>query len=264
MEKYTAKQYAEMSGGHTVNEEKKSLNLSFIGSELNESRMFRSKDRVAGTSNRAMADLAFLNMLTLYMLYNTYDFAPYAKAYANRTMTFGNFNQFRSSGTDLYVALSSLKNGTSTAREKDQMQQARINLPEAKIKQYLTQMRQGRSIVAPQSLFLQLERGLDIQNSNYRSVRRLIQDWPRLNTMQKQLVVTRLLQYYRTNALRSEMYPLVRDMARSQGLEIRNAHNAEKPKMRGSDTLANIAAMTAATAGAYAVGKQLGKWSLGG
>jgi len=67
MEKYTAKQYAEMAGGHTVSEEKKSLNLGFIGSELTESRMFRSKGRVEGTSNRDMADLAFMNLIALYI-----------------------------------------------------------------------------------------------------------------------------------------------------------------------------------------------------
>jgi len=264
MEKYTAKQYAEMTGGHTVSEEKKSLNLGFIGSELTESRMFRSKGRVEGTSNRDMADLAFMNLIALYILYNEYDFAPAAKGYAKKTMQSGNFNNFRIGGTDLYMALNSLASGTSTARDKDQMQQARINLPEVKIKNFLNQMRNGRPITGPQVFFMNLERGLDIQNSNYRSVRRLAQDWPRLNTMQKQLVITRMLQYFRTNALRSELYSFIRDIARSQGLEVRNAHNAEKPKMRGSDTLARAAAMAAAGAGGFVAGRALGKWAVGG
>ena len=95
MEKYTAKQYAEMAGGHTVSEEKKSLNLGFIGSELTESKMFRSKGRVEGTSNRDMADLTFMNLIALYILYNEYDFAPAAKGYAKKTMQSGNFNNFR-------------------------------------------------------------------------------------------------------------------------------------------------------------------------
>jgi len=43
MEQYTAKQWAEIEGGHTMSENKKGLSLSFIGKEVTESRMFRSK-----------------------------------------------------------------------------------------------------------------------------------------------------------------------------------------------------------------------------
>ena len=68
MEKYTAKQYAEMAGGHTVSEQKKRLNLGFIGSELTESRMFRSKGRVEGTSNRDMADTYCTTSMILLLL----------------------------------------------------------------------------------------------------------------------------------------------------------------------------------------------------
>ncbi len=263
MEQYTAKQWAEIEGGHTMSQyEDKKLKLDFIGKEVTESRMFRTKGKVEGTSNRAMADLAFMNMLALYILYHEYDFAPVAKSYAKKTIQTGNFNNFRTNGTDLYMTLNSLKNGTSTAREKDQMQQAKINLPEMKIKNFLNQMKMGRPITGPQSFFMQLERGLDIQNSNYRSIRRLTQDWPRLNGMQKQLVITRMLQYFRTNALRSELYSFIRDMARSQGLEAKNAHNAESPKMRGSDTMARIGAATAGAVGGFAVGRAIGRGSI--
>jgi len=259
MEKYTAKQYAEMYGGHSMTEDKKGLNLGFIGTEITESKMFRTKNRVEGTSNRDMADFAFMNMMALYILSQEYDFAPAAQGYAKRTMMYGNFNNYRQSGTDLYMALNSLKQGTSTATDKDQVQQAKINLPEMKIRQFLQQIAFGRPIVSPQTFFLTLERGLDIQNSNYRSVRRLAQDWKKLNSMQKQLLITRMLQFFRTKALRSELYSFIRDMARSQGLEIRNAHNAEQPKARGVDTLAKAAALGAATVGSFQLGRAFGR-----
>ena len=54
------------------------------------------------------------------------------------------------------------------------------------------------------------------------------------------------------------MYSYVRDISRSQGLEIRNAHNAEVPKAKGSDTLAALAtagATLAAKVGAYSHGR---------
>ena len=250
---YTLQQWSEIQGGHEMSEDKPKY--SFIG-ELNESKMFRSKNRVEGTSSRAMADVAFMNMLSLYIMSQTYDMAPAAAAYAKRTMKYGNQFKYQQGGTDLHIALSSLKNGMGVG-VKNQMQTSKLNIPEMQIRQFLKNIEAGRRIPSPETFFLKLERGLDIQNSNYRSIRRLVQGWPRLNNMQKSLVITRMNQYYRTNALRSELYSYIRDIGRTQGLQIRNAGNAEAPRMRGSDTIAKIAGATAAIAGGYALGKSI-------
>lgn len=259
---YTLQQWSEIQGGHEMTETPKSQ-YSFISS-LNESKMFRTKSRVEGTNARDMADLAFMNMLTMYILYNENDYAVAAKSYAQRTMKYGSQFTYMQGGTDLHVALASLKSGMTDAGEKNELQLGKLNIPEQQIKQFLNLMRQGRKIISPETFFLKLERGLDIQNSNYRSIRRLAQNWPRLNSMQKQLVMTRLLQFYRTKALRSEMYSYVRDISRSQGLEIRNAHNAEVPKAKGSDTLAALATAGATLAGSYYLGKALMKGKIAG
>ena len=60
------------------------------------------------------------------------------------------------------------------------------------------------------------------------------------------------------------MYSYIRDLSRSQGLEAKNAHNAEgSPRMRGSDTLAKLAIAGGAIAGGYALGQSLAKGSTG-
>ena len=260
MEKYTAKQWSEIEGGHSMsaNEPK----FGFI-SELNESSMYRTKQRVTSTSARDMADFAFLNMIAVYILSKEYDFAPAMQGYAKRTMMFGNFSAYRQNGTDLYIALYSLQNNSSGTSAKDNIQNGRITVPDTKIKAFLRQLQNNRPIQNPQAFFLSLERSFDIQSSNYRSIRRLAQDWDRLNGMQKSLVVTRLLQFYRTKALRSELYTYIRDMSRSQGLEIKGAGNAEAPKSRGTDTLksvaANVAVATAGFVGGRALGRRIAK-----
>ena len=68
---YTLRQWSEIQGGHEMTETPESQ-FSFIGS-LNESKLFRSKNRVEGTSTRDMADVAFMNMLSLYIMSQTYD-----------------------------------------------------------------------------------------------------------------------------------------------------------------------------------------------
>ena len=233
---------------------------SFIR-DLNESKMFKTRQRVEGSNARDMADVTFMNMLSLYIMSNEYDMAPAAAAYAKKTMSTGNFNTYRQSGNDLHVGLSSIKNGMPNTGAKDEAQLNRINLNDQKIKAYLRTVSMGKPVQGAPSFFMRLERDLDIKSSNYRSIRRLVQDWPRLNKMQKQLVITRMNQFYRTKAIRSELYPYIRDLGRSQGLLIKNAHNAEKPRMRGSDTLANIAQSAAAIGAGYFLGKSLARSS---
>jgi len=236
---------------------------AFIG-DLMESKMFRSKSRVEGHNARDMADFAFMNMLALYILTNEYDFAVAAQDYAKRTMMYGNFNNFRAGGTDLNIALTAVKNGMSDAGEKNKLQSDKLAFNEIKMKAFLNTVKAGRKPQSVQSFFMRLERDLDIQNSNYRSIRRLVQDWPRLNKMQKQLVITRMMQFFRAKALRSELYSYIRDLSRSQGLEAKNAHNAEgSPKMRGSDTLAKLAIAGGAIAGGFALGQSLAKGATG-
>ena len=78
MEKYTAKQYAEMAGGHTVSEEKKSLNLGFIGSELTESKIlikqpFFSLPKEESLTNRAIGWIFRRNLDYVSLNYNNGD-----------------------------------------------------------------------------------------------------------------------------------------------------------------------------------------------
>ena len=107
-------------------------------SSLNESKMFRSRNRVEGTNARDMADLAFMNMITMYILYNEYDFAVAAKSYAQRTMKYGGQFRYMQGGTDLHVALAALKNGMTDAGEKNELQLSRFNIPEQQIKQFVS------------------------------------------------------------------------------------------------------------------------------
>ena len=259
---YTLKQWSEIQGGHEMTPDSKKQ-YSFIG-DIMESKMFRSKARVEGSNARDMADFAMMNVLALYILSNEYDYAVAAQDYAKRTIIYGNFNTFRQGGTDLNIALTAVKNGMSDSGAKNQVQSGKLKFNDQKMKTFLRTMSAGRPPASIASFLLMLERDLDIQNSNYRSIRRLVQDWPRLNKMQKQLVITRMMQFFRTKALRSELYSYIRDMSRSQGLEAKNAHNAEgAPRSYGADTLSKLAIAGGTVAGGYALGKSIGS-NIGG
>lgn len=251
MEKYTAKQYAEMSGGHTV-EPHTEPKFGFV-KDLNESKMYRTRQMAASASMRDVLDFAFLNIVTLYILYNDYNTAPFAKRYAAETYKYRNFNTYRQSATDLYVALHQIKSGGADD-SKAAIQRSKVNLPEDKLRQFFTSIGSGNQVPSIDAMLLKLERSLDIQNSNYRSIRRIAAGWNSATTSQKRLAVTRLLQYYRANALRSELYSVLKKYSASNNMELQGVADAEKKK--GLSTAAKIAIGGAA---GYAIGRALGK-----
>ena len=259
-QKYTALQYAQMSGGHPIEEEKTSPTFGFIG-ELNESKMFRTRQQLESSDIRKNLDFAFLNLLTLHTMYQDYNTAPQAQAYAKRTLQAGGgqFKNYKTNGTDLYQALHAISTGKGMVSDKSAIQAGKIQLPELKIRQYLTQMAAGREIIGPQNFFMQLERGMDIQNSNYRSVRRIVSNWKGSDTAQRGLASTRLLQYYRTNAIKSELYPTFQKMTRNNGLEIKNVRNAERGPNRLKRAAFRTVAGATAFAGGFAAGRAFGR-----
>ena len=125
--------------------EQQTKQYQFIG-DLMESKMFRSKSRVEGSNARDMADFAMMNMLALYILSNEYDFAPVAQDYARRTMAYGNFNTYRAGGTDLNIALTAVKNGMANAGDKNQLQNAKLDFNDTKIKAFLNTIKAGRKL----------------------------------------------------------------------------------------------------------------------
>jgi len=228
-QRYTANEYAQLAGGHTVEETKPSLQLSII-SDLNESTMFRSKQQVQTTDARFMIDFAFINLLTIELLFNEGETNSSAQSYAAKTIQYQNFNSYQQSGTDLYIALNSILTKKLVG---DRLVASKINklaVPYSKIKDYLIKLSNGVSYPGANAFFFSLERSFDITNSNYKDLRRLITNWSNLDDNQQKLVVTRLLQFYRTTAIRSELYQVLNDYAREQDLELKNVKNAEQPR----------------------------------
>lgn len=199
-----------------------------------ESRQYRASG-ARGLNLRNVADFAFLDLLSLFILHNEYETAPIAAKYADSTMSYRNFAKARLSGTDLYVSMNILSDPTSVFSSKIAQNadadailrgKLKVNLPT--VKRYLDMLADG-SITKDDAatLFLRLEKQLNITDSKLRSIRRLVQDWPGLNTMQRELATTKMLQYYKKFAKRSEMSVFLSDLAKGKGYEMRGGIDAE-------------------------------------
>lgn len=243
-QKYTAKQWAEIEGGHAITEDKKPQ-YSFVR-DLNESKMFRTRQQFDSSDRDDMADFAYINILTLLLLSRFEQTVDYAESYAKSTVSFRNFNNYRQSGTDLYTAIVGLKD--------------EYNLNTQRLLQFLTSISQGREYPNTAGYLLQLEKQLNISDSNYKAVRRLVGNLDQTTPNQKKIAVTRLLQYYRTKAIRSELYAPLKDLAKIAGLEIHGAEVAEKKP----NAALKAAAAAAAVAGGFALGRAFGRRIAGG
>lgn len=200
--------------------------------ELNWEIMVESRQYRAGGAKklnlRQVANFAFLDLLALYILHNEYEMSAVAGAYSQNTMSFRNFQRPRLSGTDLYTSLNILSNPNSvfskTIKQNpdiDTILRNKINVHLPTVKRYLELLEKGNITGSDAAqLLLRLEKQLFITDSQYKSMRRLVQDWPNLTSMQRELVVTRMSQQYRKFARRSELFVFLEDLSKLKGYKM--------------------------------------------
>lgn len=234
-----------------------------------ESRQYRNLPSVKNLTLRNVVDFAFLDMLSLYILYNEYETAPIALRYADKTIGYRNFSKARLSGTDLYVSMNIISDPTSVFSTKiaqnveaDNILRSRLALNLPTVKRYLDLMADNKLASNDvNTLLLRLEKQLDITDSKLRSLRRLVQEWPALTTMQKSLVTTRMLQYYKKFAKRSELSVFIEDLGKTKGYILKGPIDAELANLGlgAKDTKSWIsgAAPMAGFLGGYHIGKRL-------
>lgn len=253
-------------------EDNKDDSFSFILENCNESKMFRN-NYLSQLSLRDTVDSVFLNMLTLYLCSKEFETKPFAEDYAHRTLQFGNFTQPRVGGTDLYQGLHIMLNPESVTAKKLKAHEQNSALAEelkinAKlVKDFLRGIAGGTmDRTTAMRIMYRLDGQMDIDISNYKSLRRLVTDWENLSTTQKRLCVTRLLQYYRIRGKHSELLPILEIIAKNKDYELDNVANAElndigahgqNSSRSGHNFLSAIGKATAGFAVGYALGKHI-------
>jgi hypothetical protein len=246
--------------------------FSFIKENCNESKMFRNNS-LSQLTLRDAADSVFLNLLTLYLLSKEFETRPFAQDYATRTIGFGNFTRPRVSGTDLYQGLHIITNpGSNTAQmlkatEQNSVLSSQLHTNVKMVKDFLHGISYGNiDRTTAIRLMYRIEGQMGVDVSNYKSLRRLITDWENLSSHQRQLCVTRLLQYYRVRGKRSDLLPMIENLARNKNWELETSHNAEVSAfgagvVSGSRSsngfLSSVAKVGAAAAIGYAVGRHI-------
>ena len=241
------------------------LLASIMEAERKERRRVRLDERMhLGERNsdkktaRQIADHVFMDFIALWIMVNVFEFAPLAKRYAARTKS-GRFDRWANGGSDLHNSIHIVHRRRTdmypTAADRNLLNRTKLKTQTAT--SFLSQLASGRATESQARAALQkLEGELAIENSDYRSVRRLAQAWPSLTTSQRRTVITRMNYFYMTHARRAELADSVSKLGKSQNLLDLSAKNPE-----GLSIGKVVAAHTAAIAAGGALGWMLGKRS---
>lgn len=183
-----------------------------------------------------MSDLAFLYMLALHVMRSEYGSAPFAQGYGQRTNRNSGFRSDDIGNTDLYQFLNvltdhdgDLAKRLSNPKANDLFYHALHFTPSTARNLLSAMARSTYNATTARRLLLQLEQQLNITDSNYKSIRRIVGDWSdgNLSTHQKKLAVTRLLQALRARARGGDVLQRFEKFAKELDLEYHGVANPE-------------------------------------
>lgn len=225
------------------------MSFEFV-KEISEAKLFKNPTKLADTSIGEIADNFFNAVLGLEILRNNDPRA--AQKYAQQTLTYGNLNGWRSSGSDLHNMAHILINNKSYS---DRIDIDRVvTLPEMQFKQYLRNIAQGKKDSSFDKTFLlNLQKRLGINSAGLRSARRLVGDWMYAAPEEKKLAATRVYMGLNKNLQQSDMYnPIAKNITKNKLL----LKGADMPKSVKAGTPLWAKMAIAGVAG-YAIGRGL-------
>ena len=229
---------------------------------LSESRLFRTKQMAGSVKIDDAAELVFVHLLILNIFNKDYDFSPLAGDIASRTMSYRNFDYFRTNGTDMYMALNRLmgKDNDIGDNEKDEIAKSRLSLQKADVLRFLLHFSNNRSDASfEQRYLLRYQRNLNIKDGLLKSLRRLVGDWDNLNQNQRALVVTRLVQYMRRKARLAEIMPALLKLQKRGNYMHKDSDEAKDTvKKLWDKPIVQAGAAIAGYKAVQALGKRLG------
>lgn len=165
---------------------------------LCESRVFRTKQSIGQFNDQTKKELFYSILLATLALSQDEHTNKWAEKYASAAAAFGNFDYFRTSGTDLYILTFILQQDLGVISKA----QAQVLV---RVYRSLGRGNFDRSLV--EQTLLRMERSLSIGNAQLRNARRTIVNWIKSTPAERKQAVTRLHRFIRTKAKLAEVLP---------------------------------------------------------
>ena len=205
--------------------------MDFI-KDIHEARMLRDEKNARVLTYTDCCERLYLSLLCLELMRHYPKYNSFVKRYAINTTNKNNYNIFRMFSTDLhnfiyYIigdddAMDKLKDPKAAKAKRE-----KTHLPTMALNRYLTQLAHNSEPRGVGELFMKLERDLDIQNSSYKSIRRLVTNMQGLSKIERENFSTRLLFAVRAKLRSSDLISDFEKFVKDKGLETRDVKDTE-------------------------------------
>jgi len=165
--------------------------------ELEEARMTRNDQNMKVLTYADCCERLYLTLLVLDLMSHVPVATSVVRDYCRKS-TSTDYRRFKISGTDLYNfvyfvdgddrAMDKLKDPGAAKRAR-----ANTSLPIRLVKTYLQNLSSGTTSPSSTQFFVMLERVLKISNSDYKTIRRNINNWDSLDKESKKVYTTKLI-----------------------------------------------------------------------
>ena len=148
-------------------------------------------------------------------------------------MSYGNYDFFRTNGTDLYLLLHSILGSGSIVQFDDKASKSyieRLQKQYSDINQLLRYISNDNfSRKQTSTMLMRLETQLAIKSRDLKKIRRFASDWDRLKEKERYNVAIDIMQYIRDHSPRSELYGILQSMVKERNLKDR--HNVKQKSL---------------------------------
>jgi hypothetical protein len=210
--------------------------MSFISTELRESRLFRSETALKTRTTEDIKNVVFLYFVTLSIMKEDFTTAPWAQDYLMDTFKYGmGFTTVRRSDTDLYWGIYIIHNKhfdklSPKYKNENETEMNRISLPMNIIRPWVKNSIRGMSTSRETFRLLKmLEKSLRITESEYRTLLSAATHWNKLTDSQRAIICTRLLYALKKYARLSEIYPEFEKFIKEKKYLIQDSQDPEQP-----------------------------------
>jgi hypothetical protein len=192
--------------------------------DLHEARMTRNENNVKVLSYTDCTERLYLSLLVLELLRQYENYKPAAQRYAKKTTVYTGYDRFSMSSTDLYnfiyfvtgdkEAIDKLKDPEAAWEQREQ-----TTLPTMAVNRYLTKIANNTTPEQVSSFFMKVESSLGIKNTQYKTVRRDMIAYKKLDHRARQNLVSVLLLACRAKLRNSDIIDDLEKLAADRNLE---------------------------------------------
>ena len=194
---------------------------------VSEGRVVRRQNDLQRYTFQEITERIYLSFLTLSLLKNYKQTVGFVKSYATQTLNYGSFDRVRTTANDLHNMLAIVAGDPELVKKLANKNAAmalrqRQTVPELAIRRYLRDFKNDYNFLT------KLEKGLGVNNTDYKNLRRAISDYPNLDSRRKQYTATRLLQALKAKLPGTDLQRRAQEFADKQKLELDSVIDAER------------------------------------